>query len=417
MKNYFPIFILLGCAGLFAFGLVQLFQLRFETGDVYPPYSSLRADPLGTMAFYESLEKISGVSARRDVSDSNHLPEAPQTVYLHLASERSEWRWTPQDLYRDMQNFLSHGNRLVITFFPQTESHLFQNHEEDEKTNSVKSAKSKSEKVAKAKPVKKKKKSGEDDLEISLEDEWGFHPGFSKLAEVGGTYAPARVANQTELPLPTELDWHSGLILTNCDKAWHTIYARGANAVVIERQFGKGSVVLATDTYFVSNEAMAKDRHADLLTWLIGANHNVVFDEAHLGIVESSGVAALMRKYRLHGFAAGLLLLTGLFIWKNSTSLVPPHASDQSDDSVVGKDSASGFVNLLRRGIAPRDLLATCFAEWKKSNAAGGKISSARQEQAETIFQSENALPNKEQNPIEAYKNISNALGTRNKKL
>jgi len=60
-------------------------------GEVYPAYSSLRADPLGAMAFYESLESIPGISARRDFSDSNRLPEEPQTVYLHLASPRYEW--------------------------------------------------------------------------------------------------------------------------------------------------------------------------------------------------------------------------------------------------------------------------------------------------------------------------------------
>jgi hypothetical protein len=416
MKKYFPIGIMLGCAALFMLGLVQLFQLRFENGDVYPAYSSLRTDPLGAMAFYESLEKISGLSARRDFSDSNRLPETPQTVYLHLAGSRSEWRWTPSDLFHELQNFLAHGNRLVITFFPQTESFAFRNHANEEETNSVKTAKSKDEKATAVKPVKKRKKNA-DDLSISLENEWGFHPSFEKLAADGDTYTPARVVNQTDLPLPPELDWHSGLILTNSSSAWRTIYARGTNAVVIERPFGKGSVVIATDSYFLSNEAMVKDRHADLLAWLVGGNRNVVFDEAHLGIVEHSGVAALLRKYRLHGVAAGLLLLAGLFIWKNSTSLVPPHAGGENDDCVTGKDSASGFVNLLRRGIAPRDLLATCFAEWKKSTTAGGKISSTRFQQAEAIINSENALPNKERNPVAAYKKISNTLEIRTKKL
>ena len=36
---------------------------------------------------------------------------------------------------------------------------------------------------------------------------------------------------------------------------------------------------------------------------------------------------------------------------------------------MAGKDAAAGFVNLLRRNIPPRDVLTTCFAEWKKSFA------------------------------------------------
>lgn len=417
MKKHFSMIILLGCAAVLVVGIVQLFQLRFENGDVYPAYSSLRADPLGAMAFYESLEKIPGVTARRDFSASNRLPETPQTVYLHLAGSSDEWQRTPRDLFQELQNFLARGNRLVITFYPQNEAEIFHRYGRDEETNSVTPAKSKDDKASPVKPSKKKQPKNADEREISLEDEWGFHPGFLKLQDDIGKYMPAHVVNRTELALPPALFWHSGLILTNCSSAWRTIYARGTNAVVIERQFGKGSVVIATDSYFASNEAMAGDRHADLLAWLIGANRSVVFDEAHLGIVETSGVAALMRKYRLHGLAAGLLLLAGLFIWKKSTSLVPPPAREARDDSIAGKDSASGFVNLLRRSIAPRDLLATCFAEWRKSVGVTGKVSAARGREAEAIFQAEAALPGKERNPLATYKNIANALGTRTKKL
>ncbi len=416
MKKSFPIVILIGCAAAFAFGIVQLFQLRFETGDVYPGYSSLRADPLGAMAFYESLGKIPGLSVRRDFSASNRLPEEPHTVYLHLAGDRYEWDWVSKDLFEEVEDFLARGGRLVITFFPQTEPQIFHFNDE-EHTNSVKSAKSKDERMTPEKPAHKNKRPDEDEYGVELDNRWGFHTDFQKLTAVEEVYEPARIVNRTDLPLSQALDWHSGIIFTNLDKSWRVIYARGTNAVVIERRFGRGSVVMATDSYFVSNEAMTKDRHADLLAWLIGANRNVVFDEAHFGIMETSGVATLMRKYRLHGLAAGLVLLAGLFIWKNSVSLVPPHTNEKQENLIAGKDASSGFVNLLRRSIAPRDLLATCFVEWKKSVARKGKVSATQFQQAEAIFSSENALPNRNRDPIKTYKNISKTLGTRNQNL
>src|SRR5215469_5525700 len=120
MKRYFPLFVLLGCAAAFALGIVYLFDLRFETGDVYPPYSSLRADPLGTMAFYESLEKLPGLAVRRDFSASNKLPDEDQAVYLHLAGDQFELGFMPDEAYRNIQDFLTRGGRLVITLFPQT---------------------------------------------------------------------------------------------------------------------------------------------------------------------------------------------------------------------------------------------------------------------------------------------------------
>jgi hypothetical protein len=415
VKNYLPSVALTGCAALLLFGIVHLFELRFEQGDVYPAYSSLRADPLGAMAFYESLGKVSGISISRDFSDTDRLPEEPRTVYLHLAGSPYEFNEISPDLYRNIQDFLARGNRLVITYYPRTASEVFFNGEDE--TNSVTPEKSKDDKKSMVKKAAKKKVTDQDteDESVSLEDKWGYSTGFEELVPNANSYAPAEVWNNTGLSLPQTLDWHSGTIFTNYGLAWHPIYIRGTNAVVMERKFGGGSVVMATDSYFISNEAMAKDRHADLLAWLVGANKNVVFDEAHLGIVETQGIATLMRKYRLHGLIAGLLLLAGLFIWKNSISLAPPLTANKKENLVLGKDSAEGFVNLLRRSIASRDLLSTCFAEWEKSAAAPGKPTSARHQDARTIFNSENSAAG-DHHPVATYNKISIALGIKKNK-
>jgi hypothetical protein len=415
MKKYFPLILLLGCAAALVFGLFRLFQLRFAVGDVYPAYSTLRSDPLGAEAFYESLGRVPGFSARRDFSMQNRLPEEPHTVYLQLAASRHDWDRVPADLAHELETFLGRGNRLVITFFPQTSSHEFHDYEEDS-TNSMKSARSRAtdKKMTPDKP--EKKPSDDEDRDVELTKRWGFDVDFIKLTQVSDVYEPAQAVNKTDLPLPRSLDWHSGIVFANLDRAWHVIYARDTSAVLIERQFGKGSVVMATDSYFVSNEAMEKDRHADLLSWLVGANQNAVFDEAHFGVVETSGVAMLMRKYRLHGLVAGLLLLAGLFIWKNASSLVPPLAGQERQAYIAGKDSAAGFANLLRRSIAPRDLLSVCFDEWKKTAGPAGQYSAPRQQQAEAEFQAENSLPPKDRNPIATYKKICSILGTHNAK-
>jgi hypothetical protein len=419
MKKHFPIVVVLGCAAVFAFGIVQLFKLRFEAGDVYPAYSSLRADPLGAMAIYESLGKMPGLSLQRDFSTSDRLPEEPHTAYLHLAAEPYEWDFLTDDLFHEIKNFLGRGGRLVITYFPQTTAAHPYFLDDEEKTNSAASppAKPDGKKTMKGKPAHKKEKSHDEKPWINLENEWGFHESFAELQQDGDKYSPVSVVNKTDLELPRSLDWHSGMIFTNCDAKWQAIYARGKNPVLIERKFGKGSVVIASDSYFLSNEAMVRDRHADLLAWLVGPSRHVVFDEAHFGILDTSGVAALMRKYRLHGLAAGLLLLAVLFIWKNSTSLVPPHAQETREDFVTGKNAASGFVNLLRRNIAPREVFATCFTEWKKFAAPSGKFSKSRVQQAEAIFQSENSLPQQNRDPIATYRKISETLANRKPKL
>jgi hypothetical protein len=413
MKRYFPNIVLLGCAAVFAIGCVYLFELRFEAGDIYPPYSTLRADPLGAMALYESLEKMPGVSVRRDFSDSNKLPEDRQTVYLHLAGDPYEWEFLPPEMYHDIQGFLARGGRLAITFFPEAEEEIFNFNDE---TNRSESDKAREKRMTQPKQQPKKvDDSDEGESYISLEREWNFGTDVFKLEQDGDHYLPVTVFKKADLPLPDTVQWHSGIVFTRPGHEWQVVYARGTNAVVIERKFGTGSVVMATDSYFISNEAMSRDRHADLLAWFIGGNKNVVFDEAHLGIVETSGVAALMRKYRLEGLAGGLILLAVLFIWKNSTSLVPPMGDGKPEQFVTGKGSAEGFVNLLRRSVARRDILATCFAEWKKSVAPRGKNLTSRFQQAEAIFAAE--MSNTSPDTIETYKKISETLGTRHQNL
>ncbi len=180
--------------------------------------------------------------------------------------------------------------------------------------------------------------------------------------------------------------------------------------MLIERKIGRGTLVLASDCYFLSNEALLKDRHADLLAWLVGPATRVVFDEAHLGVVEMPGVASLMRKYHLEGVAIGLALVAGLFIWKNSASFLPLRAEDSASGTVGGRDVSAGFVNLLRRNIAPRDVLRVCFQEWTKSLPQGGGHSIAKVDQAQAIMEAENTRAQSERDPVGAYRRISEVL-------
>lgn len=395
MKRW-PLFILAASALVFGLGLVQLFKLRYETGDVYPEYSSLRSDPLGAMALYEALQGINGLSVRRDFSEANQLPQGKGNTYLHLSASWLEWAALPEEAVAETERFVRMGGRLAITFFPQTRQPNW---------------------VWTGGPPSGSKKKNQSkqrqDLAAggkSLKERWGIEFGLVPFNEDEAKSLGVSVQNQSELGLPGNLSWHSAMIFTNLDPAWQTIYTRGTNAVVVERRFGAGTVVMASDSYFISNEALRRDRHADLLAWFVGPARTVVFDEAHFGIVESQNVTALMRKYRLHGIVVGLVLLAGLFIWKNSSAFVPLPPARATEDSVLGRQVVDGFVNLLRRNIAPRDVLATCFEEWTKSLAQGAGHSITRVDQAQAVIEAENARAQSERNPVQAYREICRRL-------
>jgi hypothetical protein len=112
---------------------------------------------------------------------------------------------------------------------------------------------------------------------------------------------------------------------------------------------------------------------------------------------------------------AALLILAGLFIWKNAVSLGPLPEADSLQDDVRGRDSAAAFVSLLRRNIKSERLLDVCVAEWSKTFALGEKSSSREKLEVEAIAREEQARPARERNPLETYRRICGALKSRKK--
>jgi len=77
---------------------------RSRWGMCYPEYSSLRADPLGAMAFCESLERMPGLSVRRDFSDTNELPEERERSICTWPRRHLRWTGLPDELVREIEH-------------------------------------------------------------------------------------------------------------------------------------------------------------------------------------------------------------------------------------------------------------------------------------------------------------------------
>jgi len=347
---------LLGVAAFIA-ALAHLFALRFETGEMYPPCSSFRADPLGCRALYESLDGLGGLAVSRNLDPVPALDQPRgQTLCVFGVTPRQLMVSTAEA--RDLEAFVRGGGRLVVTFLPSMWSPATTTNKPPTKT----------------KPPKKKTARR---LSGDLAQNWGVR---FKLASLPDDEESARVfACQTALTLPRSISWHSTLVFTNLHTAWKTVYARERHPVVIERPLGNGTLVFATDTYFISNEALLRERHATLLSWLIGPARRVVFDETHLGVAEEPGVATLIHKYRLHGLLAALLALAALFVWRQSVPFVPASDEFSDENHVAGRTAAAGFVNLLRRSIPANKLLGVCVTEWEKSFPRNSRLPAARE--------------------------------------
>ena len=383
---------LFGLLAAFGYGLLQLFQLRFAAGDVYPHYSSLRADPLGCKIYYDSLAQLSAARVHRHIGDINKLPDGRETTLFIFGLSWNELDAEP-DEFKTLDAFMRNGGRIVVTLYPSlglprgfssalmTNRAAFKNPllDDEERRASVK-----------------------------LGQKWGFSLGYIPTSRDGRLLAPVPATLIQPASLPTNLLWRSSLVITNLDFAWRVLYARGTDPVMVERQIGKGSLVLATDSFFTSNEAMQKERHTDLLTWLAGSSREILFDETHLGVQEQPGVATLARRYKLHGGVISLLALAALFLWKNSTSFIPRRNESSLTTPVTGRESAAGFINLLRRSIAPKDLLQTSLDEWHKSTRLDGRSTAPRREKIRAVVEAYNAT--EKPNVVETYREIAAIL-------
>jgi hypothetical protein len=367
--------ILIALIGLFIYGLIELFNIRFRSGDVYPPYSSMRSDPLGSKAYYDALASMQALSVKRNFRPVPRL-DSDSTLFLIGVNYWSVMFMDEEEI-KVLESFVSGGGRLVLTFVPAADVPYFFKHRDkeecgtkDDNHQGTDCKKADEKQPDDKKPEENKKITPYKKPFTSLYDRWAFRVGFDESVKtaIRGKGIDTVLATN-EYALSPSIRWHSIAFIENPAEGWQAIYKTADRPVLIEKKYGKGSIVIATDSYFASNEAVLKERHPDLLAWLAGPHKFIIFDETHNGIAEHPGVASLLFKYRLHGLLAAFLLMAALFVWQNSSSLVPKRTGQEDDSDSTGKDYLSGLTSLLRRNIPKRELLQVCVSEWKKSGS------------------------------------------------
>ena len=412
----------------FAYGVGHLFALRFQTGDVYPPYSSLRADPLGTKGLHDALEELPHLDVRRNYRAIRrlHVPAPPTLLYLGTP-HRALWG---EDELRNVEGLLTDGARVVIAFFPiargpkRSEVEKEKKKEAEERARVAKGdgkqrpADGNNETLERTDPKDGTKAGNEEEEKqadaggvISFREvaqRWGF--AFEFLPVQSGKNARVALLRENETAgLEERLSWHSALCFSPETDAWKVLYECEGEPVLMERKYNRGTIVLAADSYFLSNEAIRRERSPALLAWLFGDARVVVFDEESHGIRADPGIAHLVRKYHLHGVIAGLLLMAFLFVWKNSSPLVPAFDDrERATAAVIGKRSEEGLVNLLRRSIPRHAIIRLCAEEWRR--AFDRQHEDARAAAVIAIAESDEKKAAHARNPVETYRAMSRAV-------
>ena len=440
----------------FAVGVVHLFQLRFSLGDVYPPYSTLRADPLGAEVFFDALAGQPGLGVERNLRPLNLLGKPPfgaagrdavldpSLACFYLGADANEWPFLMDAAAAGrLETILRRGGRVIVTFLPVTspltpERLVFARRANGDPSPGPSARPG-------ASPSSERRHRPDDPTRpVDLVERWALDFRRVDLHAKRDPQNPApTVADHAHATAvggartdgdPAPVSWHS---LADFDLApaparaagWTVLYACGGRPVIVARPFGGhgGELILAADSYFLSNEGLRAEPHAALLADLVGPCRRVIFDENHLGLREEAGLMTLARRYRLQGALAALGLLAGLFVWRNVVSLVPRGAVEAADRVgtagedrgtgteagaviVTGRDSAAGFLNLLRRGVPARDLPAVCLAQWEHAPTGAMRPGEPVLERLRVIVRDDAARPARQRSPAGAYRAMCAAL-------
>lgn len=421
----------------FLYGVAHLFILRFGTGDVYPAYSSLRADPLGTRAFFESLANLPRpIVVRRNYESLARAKFDRDTTLFFLGGRVFDAHAVSKDFLKVFDRLASQGGRVVMAFAPiaqkrvaDAEKKCLKKKEEknDGKTTRsghpvVKSVKSFGHDPAsgspgdtqgRSEPPSLKKSAARKSNFITLRRHWGVDFGVAEHTGSKATKPFAGVARSLAANLPAAVTWHTALYFEHLADCWRVLYTCKSRPVIIARRVGLGSIVLAADSFLFSNEALRSERHPRLLAWFLGPNSTVVFDEFHFGIYKRPSVSNLVKRYHFQWFVAGLVLVALLFVWKNSTPLVPPSAAaaGATDENLVAeRDHIAGLINLLRRNIPTRRVLQVCVRELEKSAPSDRRVNSRKIGQIKAISDVRQSQTKKAADPVRGYQAIRRIL-------
>jgi len=208
VRNSKPTAILLGVVlCLFVYGLWTIYDLRFAQGDIYPAYSSLRPDPLGAQALYESLQLLPSFTLARNFEPLNKIPNGRRAIFL-LGVDPHSFEYSDQENVAMIEKLASNGARVVVAMRPVRRM---------------------LEQMLPTEVLPKKKP----DQVPAIERRWGVAFGYltHSLREFD--------ENPDAMPKVTAL------------------YFRSEGKVVYrwERKFGSGSVALLANCYPFSNEA------------------------------------------------------------------------------------------------------------------------------------------------------------------
>ena len=306
---------------------------------------------------YESLDRLSEHDVRRHRELKLPELEREAVTLLTLGVSYSELKSMSSTTFEQYTDFVEGGGRLVVSLVPIIR-HIYEQKAPEDVAEPDESSKDDDDETDR-----------EDEVYLNAMLRWGFGVGVKRTREtLSALRRDQDLAEAESAVLPTVLPWHSKAFFPVSNNTWQVLYEVEENPVVIRKAMGAGELVISSDTYLLSNEAMLRNLSGGWISWVSGNRPLVLFDEAHLGILEAEGIALLIRKYRMHGFFAGVIVVLLFILWRNMARflvLSPEKYKEGQADALVAQ--AGGLEQLLGRTIPRKKLLETCVHSWKQA--------------------------------------------------
>jgi hypothetical protein len=334
-------------AAVFAILLLMAHQNQSNASDMG---SSLRQDPYGTSLLFDSYQRAGYQLERSQDEDSLSNQNASLTTAFFIGGSPDDgWQVVNGKLqsagkFRGrLEKFLARGGRVVL--------------------------------VAPRWELKSESQGWE------VENQWRRAPHPS-----GPTWiAPdlhAMPAGSEAMYLVADAPW------LKTDANWTALYAgpadtgdktdSAAQVYMAMRRAGPGELVVASQEWFLLNEAIKTHPNPVLLDFLAGGRPVIWVDETSHGLYQQQGVLWLVQRYRLQAalllFWAALLAL----LWNMSGDLVRHPPRDWTAE-IARNSEAAGVAGkrLLQRSIATEQVVAECWEQFRRRSPLDAKAISA----------------------------------------
>jgi hypothetical protein len=326
---------------------LRTFAVRLEIQEGYPPGSTYRADAQGCRALYQSLQRVSGVQVARFLRTFTNLPP-PEGRALVITGINPVFHFLQTSDRRTLSTWVEGGGTLIVAL--------------EAPANSVTNTGSSDYELG---PSRVSPSPTGKSAPVPTQELWVEVLRNSGARVFRHADKSARHRFESAVFKPSG-SWLGPIYFRDLQSPWRVAAEADHLPVVIERSFGRGNIKLIADSYLLTNGALATDRNTGFLSWLFHKQTTILFDESHFGITENPGIASLARRYGLESAFFVLLLIALLFVWANRYSLTPVSVK-RVNRIVPGQGGEAIMVNLLRRSLPSKDLLATCVDLYGKA--------------------------------------------------